>query len=148
MSRRNHDDINAAIKYPTSLATILEDRIKSKYFFSNKSNRFLYLLYKIMDSSQRTIAVVLINIDGNHLMIPILFNRPDTEKIVLTTILHHVVDMKIDMLTTFHPGLNEHIRLLKVPYVFKKKRTRNSLISKKIDHKPYIDPFMQDGDGA
>jgi hypothetical protein len=56
--------------------------------------------------------------------------------------------MDIDMLTTFNAGLIEQMKMLKIPYVYKKKRDRNSLISKKIDHKPYIDPYMQDGDGA
>ncbi|MCK4852907.1 MAG: hypothetical protein KAT31_01565 [Bacteroidales bacterium] len=148
LTRRNHEDINAMIKYPTSLATVLEDKNKSKYFFSNKSHRFLYLLYKILDSSQKIIAIVMICVDGDHLTIPFVFNRKNTEKIVLTSVLHHLVDMNIDMLTTYHTGLNEQIRLLKVPYIYKKNRNRNSLISEKIDPKPYIDPFMQDGDGA
>ena len=148
LTRRNHEDINAMIKYPTSLATVLEDRSKLKYFFSSNSHRFLYLLYKIMDSSEKIIALVMICVDGDHLTIPFVFNKEDTGKIILTSVMHHIVDMNIDMLTTYHPQLNEQIRLLKVPYIFKKKRKRNSLISKKIDLKPYIDLFMQDGDGA
>ena len=148
LTRRNHEDINAMIKYPTSLATILEDKNKSKYFFSNRSQRFLYLLYKILDRSQKIVAVILICVDGNHMTIPFAFNRKNTEKMVLTSVLHHIVDMNVDMLTTFDPGLNEQIKMLKVPYIYKKKRNRDSLISKKIDHRPYIDSYMQDGDGA
>jgi hypothetical protein len=148
LTRRNHEDINAMLKYPTSLATVLVDKNKSKYFFSNRSERFLYLLYRILDSSQKITAVVLICVDGDHLSIPFVFNRENTGKIVLTTILHHIIDMDIDMLTTFNAGLIEQMKMLKIPYVYKKKRDRNSLISKKIDHKPYIDPYMQDGDGA
>ena len=148
LTRRNHEDINALIKYPTSLATVLEDSSKSKYFFSTKSDRFLYLLYRIMDSSQKIIAVVMICVEGKHLTIPFVFNSSNTEKIVITTVLHHIIKMNIDMLTTYHTGLNEQIRMMKVPYIYKKKRNRDSLISKKIDHKKYIVPFMQDGDGA
>jgi hypothetical protein len=148
LSRRNHEDINAMIKYPTSLATVLEDKSKSKYYFSTKSDRFLYLLYRIMDSSQKIIAVVMICVDGDHIRIPFVFYRNNTEKIVITTLLHHIIKMNIDMFTTFHTGLNEQIRMMKIPIIYKKKRNRDSLISKKIDHKPYIGPFMQDGDGA
>ena len=148
LTRRNHEDINAMIKYPTSLATVLEDKTKSKYFFSTQSNRFLYLLYKILDSSQKIMAVVMICIEGNHLTIPFVFNSKDNDRIVLTTVLHHIVDMKIDMLTTFHAGLNEELRRMKVPYIYKKKRNRDSLISKKINPQPYTDLLMQDGDGA
>ncbi len=148
LTRRNHEDINAMIRYPTSLATVLEDKNKLKYFFSSNSHRFLYLLYKIMDGSGKIIALVMICVDGDHLTIPFVFIKEDAEKIVLTSVLHHLVDMNIDMLTTYHPKLNEQVSLLKVPHIFKKKRQRNSLISKKIDSKPYIDLFMQDGDGA
>jgi hypothetical protein len=130
------------------LATILEDKNKSKYFFSTRSSRFQYLLYRILDGSQEIIAVVLICVEGDHLTIPFVFNRENSGKIVITSVLHHVVDMKIDMLTTYNAGLIEQMRLLKVPHVYKKKRSRNSLISNEIDPKPYIDPFMQDGDGA
>jgi hypothetical protein len=148
LTRRNHEDINAMIKYPTSLATVLEDKNKLKYFFSSNSHRFLYLLYKIMDSTDKIIAVVMICVDGDHLTIPFVFNEKDTEKIVLTSVLHHLIDMNVDMLTTYHPQLNEQISLLKVPSIYKKKRQRNSLISKKIESEPYVDLFMQDGDGA
>ncbi len=148
LTRRNHEDINALITYPTSLATILDDRTKSKYFFSTRTNRFQYLLYRIMDGSHQIIAVVVICVDGNHLTIPFVFHSKNDEKIVLTTVMHHVVDMNIDMFTTFHAGLNEQMKRMKVPFIYKKKRNRDSLISKKIDHKPYIESFMQDGDGA
>jgi len=108
----------------------------------------LYRLYRILDSSKKIAAVVLICVDGDHLTVPFVFNRKNAEKIVLTSVLHHIIDMNIDMVTTFHAGLIEQMKMLKVPYVYKKKRKRNSLISKKINHKPYINPYMQDGDGA
>jgi hypothetical protein len=56
--------------------------------------------------------------------------------------------MRMKMLTTFNPALIEQLRKLKVPRVFIKKRIRTSLISKKISHEPFIDPYMHDGDGA
>jgi hypothetical protein len=148
LTRRNHEDINAMIKYPTSLATILEDKTKSRYFFSNHSGRFLYLLYRIMDDSRKIQAVVLICVDGNHLTIPFVFHRGNTERTVFKSILHHVINMDIDMMTTYHPGFIELMKGLRVPNAYTKTRYRNSLISKKIKHKPYIEPFMQDGDGA
>ena len=148
LTRRNHEDINAMIKYPTSLATVMEDKNKSKYFFSNRSNRYLYLLYRILDKSQKINAVVLIRIDGNHLTVPFIFIQENAERAVLTSVLHHLIDMDVDMITTYHTGFIEQMKLLKTPYIYKKKRYRNSLVSKKIDHRPYIDPYMQDGDGA
>ncbi len=148
LTRRSHEDINAMIKNPTSLATVLEDKNKSKYYFSTRSDRFLYLLYRIIDNSQKITAVVLICVDGDHLTVPFVFNKKDAGKTVLTSVLHHIIDMKINMLTTYHPILMQQMKLLKIPIVFKKKRQRDSLISEKIDHRPYVDPFMQDGDGA
>ena len=79
----------------------------------------------------------MICVDGDHLTIPFVFIEEGAEKIVLTSVLHHLVDMNIDMLTTYHPKLNEQVSLLKVPHIFKKKRQRNSLISKKIDSKTH-----------
>ena len=148
LTRRNHEDINTMIKYPTSLSTVMEDKNKSRYYFANRSKRFLYLLYRILDKSQKIIAVVLIRVDGSHLTVHFVFNLENTEKVVLTSVMHHVIDMDIDMMTTYHPGFIENLKLLKIPHVYRKKRTRNSLISKKIDHRPYIDLYMQDGDGA
>jgi hypothetical protein len=148
LTRRNHDDINAMIKYPTSMATILEDTVKSRYYFSNRSGRFQYMLYRMLDDTGKIMAVVLICVDGNHLMIPFVFNRENTESTVITSVLHHVIDMGIDMMTTYHPGFIELMKRLRVPIAYIKTRSRNSLISKKIKHKPYIEPFMQDGDGA
>ena len=81
-------------------------------------------------------------------MIPFVFNREHTERTVITSVLHHVIDMDIDMMTTYHPGFIELMKGLRVPIAYIKTRYRNSLISKKIKHKPYTDPFMQDGDGA
>lgn len=148
LTRRNHEDINAMIKHPTSLATVMEDKNKSNYYFSTQSARFLYLLYRILNESQEIVAVVLICVDGDHMTVPFVFNDKKAEKIVLTSVMNHVIDMDIDMLTTYHSGLMDQIKMLKIPLVYKKKRNRDSLISKKIDHRPYIDPFMQDGDGA
>jgi hypothetical protein len=148
LTRRNHEDINVMIRYPTSLATVLEDKNKSRYYFSNRSERFLYLLYRILDEAQKIVAVVLICVDGNNLTIPYVFNRKDQEKTVLVTALHHLIDMNVDMLTIYHPGFIEGMKSLRVPRTFIKKRQRNSLISNQIDHKPFIQPYMQDGDGA
>jgi hypothetical protein len=148
LTRRNHEDLNAMIKYPTSLATVLEDKNKSKYYFCTRSERFFYLLYRILDNSQKIVSVVLICVDGKHLTIPFVFNREKAEKTVLTSILHHVIDMNIDMMTTYHPVFIELMKQLRVPRTYIKPRFRRSLISKKINHKPYIAPFMQDGDGA
>lgn len=148
LTRRNHEDLNMMIKYPTSLATVLEDKNKSKYFFSNRSERFLYLLYRILDNTQKIVAVVLICADGDHLTVPFVFYGKNIEKIVLTSVLHHIINMKINMLTIYNADLIEQMKMLKIPGVYKKKRRRDSLISKKIDHRPYIDPYMQDGDGA
>jgi len=148
LTRRNHEDINAMILHPTSLATVMEDRNKSKYFFSNQSKRFFYLLYRILDESQEIVAVISICVDGDHLTVPFVFNRENTGKTVLTTVLHHVIDLKINMLTTYSAGWIEQMKMLKIPKVYKKKRYRDSLISKKIDHRPYVDAYMQDGDGA
>lgn len=148
LTRRNHEDINALIKYPDSLPTVLKDKSKSNYYFSTRSERFLYRLYKILDNSQQIIAVVLICVDGDHLTVPYVFNIKDAENIVLASVLHHVIDMKINMLTTYHPILIDQMKMLKIPFVFRKKRHRDSLISGKIDYRPYVDPFMQDGDGA
>ena len=148
LTRRNHEDINAMIKYPTSLATVLEDKNKSRYFFSNKSERFNYLLYKILDGSQKITAILLLCADGRQLNIPFVFYREETGKTVLISAMHHLIAMKMDMFTTFHPDLIRQMKTLKVPCVYRKKRRRDSLISKKIKHEPYIDPYMQDGDGA
>jgi len=148
LTRRNHEDINAMISHPTSLATVMEDKNKSKYFFSNQSERFFYLLYKILDESQGIVAVVLICVDGDHMTIPFVFNNKDVEETVLTTVLHHIIDLNINMLTTYSVDWIDQMRMLKIPKVYKKKRYRDSLISKKIDHRPFIDLYMQDGDGA
>jgi hypothetical protein len=148
LTRRNHEDINAMIRYPTSLATVLEDKTKSRYFFSHRTDRFQYLLYRILDPSQKIAAVVLICADGDHLLIPFVFYRENFERTVLISVLHHFIAMRMKMLTTFHPALIEQMRSLKVPRIFTKKRTRTSLISKKINHKPFVHPYMHDGDGA
>jgi hypothetical protein len=148
LTRRNHEDINAMIKYPTSLSTVLQDKNKSRYFFSNRSDRFLYLLYKILDSSQKIEAVVLICVDGDHLLVPFVFYRKDSGNTVLISVLHHLINMKMRMMTTYHPGLIEQMKRMKVPRIFAKKRIRTSLISKKINHETYITPYLHDGDGA
>ena len=148
LTRRNHEDINAMIKYPTSLATVLEDKNKSRYFFSHRSDRFNYLLYKIIDGSQKITAIVLLCADGKQLTAPFVFCREENMNTVLVSVMHHLIAMRMDMFTTYHPNLIKGMNMLKVPYVYRKTRRRDSLISKKIKHEAYIDPYMQDGDGA
>lgn len=110
LTRKSVDDLNVIVRYPTSMATPLEDAIASRYYFRTKSSRFDYLYFKVYDLKLNLKAVVLLNIEGEALKLLYYFYESDEVLPALfDLILLHAYRLKTDMIVSYDAQFNDHI---------------------------------------
>ncbi len=132
LTRKTVADLNAIVRYPTSLATPLEDAIASRYFFAIKSARFDYLYFKVYNLDLNLKAVVLLNIDGGTLKLLYYFcESRDVLPRVFDVVLLHAHRLKTEIISSYDAEFNEHILKTRFPRLSARKQVRKSFVPEK-----------------
>lgn len=147
LARRDSLELDWIIKYPWVLSSPLRDKTSHRYHFSSVSDRFSYLSIKVFDSNDEMIGFVILKIRDNHLSIPYSYFDGKHAEQILYVIGYHMIEMDIDMFTTYNEDLIRNLSDTKFPYLYKSKTSRSSLISKKFKSEDLDNYCLQDGDG-
>ncbi|HLT71784.1 MAG TPA: GNAT family N-acetyltransferase [Cyclobacteriaceae bacterium] len=149
LSRKTVADLNAIVRYPTSLATPFTDVITSRYYFAIKSHRFDYLYFKIYDLKLNLIAVVLLNLDGDTLKL--LYYFCSSEEVlphVFDIVLLHALRLKTEVIVSYDVHFNDHILKSGFPRLFARQQIRKSFLPLKFRDLNFQRLKTYDGDGA
>ena len=147
--RRGIQEINAIVKYPTSLATPLVDVVKSRYYFATNADRFDYYYFKIYDDRNDLIGLALINVEGKELRLLYYFSKESSNhSIVYNIVLAHARSLKIEIISSYDDKLNQFILSSGFPTLFNRRQNRKSFLP--VRYKTIIpkDFLIFDGDGA
>lgn len=130
LTRKTVEDLNAIVRYPTSLATPLEDAIASRYYFVNKSSRFDYLYFKVYDLELNLKAVVLLNVDGESLRLPYYFyESEEVLPAIFDIVLLHAYRLKTEIIVSYDTQFNDYIlKKSGFPRIFARKQVRRSFV--------------------
>lgn len=149
LSRKTVGDLNAIVRYPTSLATPFTDVIASRYYFATKSHRFDYLYFKVFDLKLNLMAVVLLNLEGDTLkLLYYFYSSEEVLPHVFDIVLLHALRMKTEVIVSYDAQFNDHIRRSGFPRIFARQQIRKSFLPLKFRDLNFQRLKTYDGDGA
>lgn len=146
--QRGMIELNWMLSYPWVLSAPGKDEPAKRYYFTSVVKRFDFLPIRLYDSEQRLVGLLILAIRDRNLKIPYAYFEEANRPLVLACILHHMKQMKLNMLTVYHPLLCKAIREESTPFYLIRPFSRHYLIStlfaEDLEHHPRI---LQDGDG-
>lgn len=130
LTRKSVADLNNIVRYPTSMATPLEDAIASRYYFAIKASRFDYLYFKVYDLELKLKAVVLINLDGDTLKLQYYFcESQEVREAMFAIVLLHAHRLKTEIISSYDEEFNDYIlKKSGFPRLFSRRQVRKSFV--------------------
>ena len=150
LTRKGIEDLNAVVRYPTSMATPLTDAINARYYFSTKASRFDYFYTKVFDSEFQLIGVLLMNFEGNNLkLLNYYYQSENVLEKIFDLFIMHAVKLKTEIITSFDEVLIAYLKDRSgFSTIYNRKLARKSFLP--ASYKPLgpLDYKIYDGDGA
>lgn len=150
LTRKTVEDLNNIVRYPTSMATPLEDAIASRYYFATRASRFDYLYFKVFDLKLNLKAVVLLNVDGEALRLLYYFYESDEFlQDLFDIVLLHAYRLKTEIIVSYDAQFNQHVlKNSGFPRLFSRRQVRKSFMP--VSYRQFdLQRFATyDGDGA
>lgn len=146
--QRNREDLNWMLRNPWMLSSALTDHTAERYHFSSGSRSFAFLPTKIYDKQFKLIGFLIMSVRDQHLKIPYAYCKEGAEQEVLKVVYHHLLQLKLDMLTLFHPNLLAAMSASKHPFFKLRAFQRHYIIGKVMGEALAQTPdfVLQDGD--
>lgn len=146
--QRGAKELNWMLRHPWVLSAPSKDEPASRYYFTSVARRFDFLPIQISRSDGALAAVLILAFRDRNLKIPYAYFAESDLDLVLTVIDKHMIQMKLDMLTVYHPVLAQAIQKRKAPFYLVRPFRRHYLISTLFEQALSDHPRrMQDGDG-
>lgn len=148
LMNRGKEDLEWILKNPWLISAPFKDANAGRYHFSAIDDSFNFLMIKVFDLKMNINAFMILSIRGKNLKIPYIYIEEGQEWYVLQLIYRHMVKMKLDMLTVFHPTLVQLIKKGKTPFFKKRDFKRHYIIGKVLGEQLAATPnfIIQDGD--
>lgn len=148
LMNRSKEDLEWIIKNPWLISAPFKDVNASRYHFSAIDSSFNFLMLKVFDSQRNIKAFMILSVRGKNLKIPYIYFEEGYQGKVLELVYQHMLKMKLNMLTVFHPALVAIIKERKTPFFKKRDFKRHYIIGKVLGKQLAATPdfIIQDGD--
>jgi GNAT superfamily N-acetyltransferase len=146
--RRGKDDLNWITQYPwIRIGTPNEE--SKRYYFSSVAKRFEFVQWRLTNNEGKIVGYAMLSVRDGHLKTPYVFVEDAYVAVLATAITNYMVAERLEMLTTFHPGLAQYFKQQKRPFIFVKSIRREYFASNAVSQ--YVKMGAQtnicDGDG-
>lgn len=146
LMNRQKADLQWICRYPWLIGAALPDDISRRYHFSSIDTRFNFLNIKIY-KNQSLIGFLILAVRGDNLKIPYAYFTPQHIDEVVKVIYKHLFDLRLNMLTVFHPLLVDYFHKNRSPFYKKRPFHRHYIVSRQFEQKLRDYRFgIQDGD--
>lgn len=148
LMNRDRADLQWVASNPWLLSSPLKDYNAQRYHFSATDERFTFLNIKIYNEQLTIIGFLMLSIRGKHMKVPYAYCQSGKEAQVMQVIYKHLLEMKLDMLTVFHPVLVAYLEQATTPFFLKRTFKRHYIIGKVLEKQLKATPnfIIQDGD--
>lgn len=146
--RRGQAEVNWMLKQPWVLSGADQDDYSRRYHFSAIDGRFDFMLLRLYRRTGELAGLIMFSIRNRHLKVPFLYVEDDLLPEVAKLIYRHMQQLKLDMLSVFHPALVAHIRDHTHPFFHIRDLRRHYIIAKEFadDITTQGQIVIQDGD--
>ncbi|BDS13261.1 GNAT family N-acetyltransferase [Aureispira anguillae] len=148
LMNRDRKDLTWLTRNPWLISSKLTDYNASRYHFSATDSSFNFLNVKIYNSNLEVIGFLILSIRGKNMKVPYAYVQEGAADKVLQVIYKHLIALKLDMLTVFHPVLVKQIAKGKAPFFLTRNFQRHYIIGKVLEDQLVATPnfVIQDGD--
>jgi hypothetical protein len=143
-NQRGMTELNWIISNPWIIQST-KDQESRRYYFSSVSRQFSYRVVRIQNRRNETIALAVLLVRNKNLSTPYIFCNDLGWEPLAKTIVNMLIELKLNMFTTFNQKLTETLNSKRTPFLFSKTIKKPYLISKKFEYIKEL--HFQDGDG-
>ncbi|MEM6347765.1 MAG: GNAT family N-acetyltransferase [Bacteroidota bacterium] len=146
--RRGQAEINWMLMQPWILSGPDQDDYSRRYHFSAVDERFDFMLLRLYRRTGELAGLLMLSVRNQHMKVPFLYVEEDLLPEVAKLIFKHMQQMKLNMLSVFHPALVAHIRANQHPFFHLRDLRRHYIIAKEFadDITAQGEIVIQDGD--
>ncbi len=144
-NKRRKNELNWIVKNPWILQSGNNDFNSKRYYFSSLDKSFFYQIIKLSNIHNDIVGVALILIRNKNLSVPFIFSDEKGYEVISKIIVNIMLDLKLNMITTFNDKLIENFHKIKTPFIFSKQIKKPYFISKDLNFISNLN--FQDGDG-
>ncbi|CAN5246308.1 hypothetical protein BH09BAC1_BH09BAC1_13280 [soil metagenome] len=146
--RRDKDDLNWITHYPW-MRSGEPDHESRRYYFSSVAKRFEFKQWVLRNETGRITGYIMLSIRDGHLKTPYVFVEDTALQTLGKAIAAFMVNERLEMLTTFHPGLAKYFKEHRKPFIFVKSVRREYFVSLPVSRYVQMgaEPNICDGDG-
>jgi hypothetical protein len=146
--KKDRTDLNWVLNYPW-IINKEEDVESRKYYFSSVSKNFESKVFKIFDSNNELLAIIIFSNREGQIKIPFLYTNPAFAVKSFEIFNQYLKSIKAETLTIYHSPLVKNIENLKRTFFLKKAFKRKYLITQPLRKHIHKSQFLtiQDGDG-
>lgn len=144
-NKRSGNELNWMLSNPWIIQGSKEDFNSKRYYFSSLNERFFQQIVQFSNEDGKILAMLILNIREKNLTVPYVFSENVCIDSVSKFLINTMLELKLNMLTTFNEELIHSLKKSKTPFYFLKVIKKPYLISKKFDFVTEL--RFQDGDG-
>jgi GNAT superfamily N-acetyltransferase len=126
--KRGIKELNWIINYPWILSTPTEDINSKRYYFSSIDKSFVFYCLKVRNNLNELVAFLILTKRNRVLKLPYCYIEKGFLPEVAKIIDFHILNLRINAFSTFHPELVEYLSTNKTFSIYKKKIERQYLI--------------------
>jgi GNAT superfamily N-acetyltransferase len=133
LMRRKDADLRWLVNNPWLLSGAIEDEAAKRYHFSSIATHFSFLNIKVHNKEGALVAFLILSLRDKNMKIPYCYIAPGAVATVAKVVEQHLRELKMDMLTVFHPELVAYWQKEKGSFFMRRKMQRHYIISKVFD---------------
>ena len=147
LTRKEKADLNWIMRYPWVLSTPLKDSASKRYYFSSRSDRFLYLGVKVFERNKEMIGFFMLKVRDDRMSVVYSFFESQHAESVAAAVVYHSLKMDVSVLSLYDEQLVKSFAELRCPYWSTKAVSRGFFLSKAFAEIPLADLRLHGGDG-
>ena len=147
LTRKGKSSLSWIMRYPWIVSAPLKDSSSRKYYFSSRSDRFIYLAVKVFEQDKGMIGFFLLKVRDDRMSVAYAFIESRQAPSVTTAVVYHALAMGVSALILYDEQLVKCFSELRCPHLSTKAVSRGFLLSKAFADIPPTDYRLHAGDG-
>ena len=147
LTRKGTADLNWMMSYPWILSAPLKDSASRRYYFSSRSDRFLYLGVKVFAHNNAMVGFLMLKVRDDRMSVVYSYFESQHAASITAAAVYHALAMDVSALSLYDQRLVASFSELGCPCWSSKTISRGFFLSKAFADIPLTDYRLHGGDG-
>jgi len=147
LTRKGKAELSWMMNYPWMLSAPLKDSASRRYYFSSRSDRFLFLGVKVFEQNSGMIGFFILKVRDDRMSVVFSYFDKRHAASITAAVVYHTLAMDVSTLSLYDEQLVAGFSELRCPYWSVKAVSRGFFVSKAFADIPLGDYRLQGGDG-